>query len=119
MAPKGCEFSLECSGNGTKSHIAASQSLFFLPSTLTQPDRPVHCPALTAKSMPIRPQPLTLNCSQCHWRTTWQPSSDALTHMPPSSCPQCGSEDLQVQQKTGLLADLADLAAKVRRVIAG
>ena len=97
--------------------VSACQSLFFFPpSTLPWADQSAQCPALRTINMPIRPQPLTLRCPQCNWRMTWQSSSDALTRLPSSSCLQCGSEDLQVRQKTGLLADLA---TQLRRVIAG
>jgi endogenous inhibitor of DNA gyrase (YacG/DUF329 family) len=54
--------------------------------------------------MPIPPQPLNIHCPRCGWHTRWQPRSDALTteDVPPSQCPRCGNEALDLRQVRGV-----------------
>lgn len=44
--------------------------------------------------MPLKPQPLHIECRQCGWTTIFAPKSDALVELPPESCAKCGSEEL-------------------------
>ena len=61
------------------------------------------------------PEPYTYRCSDCGWRKTLAPKSDAL--MPGdffSACPVCQSPDLQREQATGLARALARLRRQLR-----
>ena len=42
--------------------------------------------------MPIKPPPFVLHCSECRWRKTYAPKSDALVEFFPQHCPKCHSE---------------------------
>lgn len=56
--------------------------------------------------MPIRPRPCTYVCTQCHWKKTVAPASDALR---PGeyfgACPACGNTELE--QRAPSLMELA------------
>ncbi|ONM45300.1 hypothetical protein BXT89_03735 [Halopseudomonas pachastrellae] len=48
--------------------------------------------------MPFPPSPTTYRCRQCSWRKRVRPTSDALAWGVDcfASCPQCGSDNLQI-----------------------
>ncbi|MDN5392561.1 MAG: hypothetical protein L0G00_06250 [Pseudomonas sp.] len=60
--------------------------------------------------MPIKPRPLTFVCSECGWKKTVAPRSDALG---PGEwfkqCLKCGSESLKVRGAGWLERMLAEL----------
>ena len=59
--------------------------------------------------MPIQPPPLRVSCPRCGWSTEIRPQSDALREqdLPPTQCPRCGAEKMDVEPcAPGLLARL-------------
>jgi len=43
--------------------------------------------------MVMRPGPIKIRCTQCGWRKTARPRTDAVTEREmPSSCPRCGGK---------------------------
>lgn len=64
--------------------------------------------------MPIRPRPSTYVCTQCRWKKTVAPASDAL--MPGEyfgACPVCGSSALEQREPT--LLELIAMSLSPRR----
>ncbi len=61
--------------------------------------------------MPIKPRPFTYVCSECGWKKTVAPQSDALR---PGEwfeqCPKCGSEGLKIRTAGWLERTLAELS---------
>lgn len=64
--------------------------------------------------MAIKPAPVLFTCPKCHWNKLFAPQSDALIESPPSKCPKCGREDLEVKP-AGLLDNLAASFGKLLR----
>jgi Zn finger protein HypA/HybF involved in hydrogenase expression len=58
--------------------------------------------------MPLPPAPMTFTCTQCNWRKTTAPLSDALG---PGDwyqqCPTCGNPNLKVSRASAVASLLA------------
>ena len=65
--------------------------------------------------MPVKPQAVLIQCRQCGWKTTYAPSSDALLMMPPETCNQCGSAELDRQPASVVDAVLESISTLVKR----
>ena len=61
--------------------------------------------------MPIKPQPMLIQCRQCGWQTTYAPPSDALLIPPPENCAKCGCAELDSKPASaaGVMAVLSSL----------
>ena len=62
--------------------------------------------------MAIKPKPVFFICPTCSWSKLFAPQSDALSELPPSECPKCGCDDLNVKP-AGLLGSLVAASGKV------
>lgn len=64
--------------------------------------------------MPVKPQPVLIQCRLCGWKTTYAPPSDALLMVLPETCDQCGSAELDRQPAGVLDSVLESISAIVK-----
>ena len=65
-------------------------------------------------NMPIRPQPIRIQCRHCGWQTTYAPHSDALMELMPKTCAKCGSDQLDTSPAGLLEGALSSMSSLLR-----
>ena len=65
--------------------------------------------------MPIKPNPVRIQCRQCGWSSIYAPRSDALLELPPNACEKCGNTDLEYSALTRLESAISSVTSLLNR----